>query len=291
MIDRGLATIVNSNKKMRDRALEIGVSEKEYNSCYPPRTAMVHKGKAPALKDALNLLLLVKHILERVSETKRSSYETSGSESWVQTNLWFKNLDATCFRRLLLEFVSPTVKELESRGIIKTFHFLFEPDPHFFLRIEPNSPNDLEKVKHVVRKHLSAIRDLLVTHAEEQEFTSYSGEAEDYGVDGWFVAKRVFEMGSKMAIAQIDSAFRKGRKFDEGKILHCFLNSIGHSVFGIIKNDKFVTSEAMFHLKQFIARIMIIRGKRSLDSETEQETRKLADDEIKQWKGKTMEII
>jgi hypothetical protein len=213
------------------------------------------------------------------------------NEYWVQTNLWFKKLDATCFQRLLLEFVRPTINELESQSIIKTFHFLFEPDPHFFLRIEPNSPNQSEKVRQVIKKFLPAIRDLLVAHPEEQEFTSYPGEAGDYGEDGWTITKKVFEMGSKMAIAQIDSASKKGRKFDEGKILHCFLNSIGYSVFAISKNGKFVTREAMFHLKQFIARMLIIRSKRSLDSETEQETRKLVDDEISQWKGKTMEII
>jgi len=213
------------------------------------------------------------------------------NESWVQTYLWFKKLDARCFERLLLEFVSPTIKELERGGIIKTFHFLFERDPDFFLRIEPNSTNELEKVKHVARKHLSAIHDLLVAHPEQQEFTSYSGEAEDYGEDGWVTAKKVFEMGSRMAIGQIDSAFRKGRKFEEGKILHCFLNSIGCGISGISRNDKFVTREAIFHLKQFIGRMLIIRHKKALDSETEQEIRGLVNDEIDHWKGKTMEII
>jgi hypothetical protein len=213
------------------------------------------------------------------------------NESWVQTNLWFKNLDATCFRRLLLEFVSPTIKELESRGIIKTFHFLFESDPHFFLRIEPNLPNESERVKEVVKKFLSGIRDLLVAHPEEQEFTSYLGEAGDYGEDGWVIAKKVFEMGGRMAIGQIDSAFGKGRKFEEGKILHCFLNSIGRGVSGSWRNGKFVTREAVFHLEQFIGRVLIIRDKKGLDSETEREIRGLVDDEIDQWKGKTIEII
>jgi hypothetical protein len=213
------------------------------------------------------------------------------NESWVQTNLWFKKLDVTCFQRLLLEFVSPTIKELESRGIIKTFHFLFESDPHFFLRIEPNSPNDSERVKEVVKKFLSGIRDLMVAHPEEQEFTSYPGEAGDYGEDGWVIAKKVFEMGGRMAIGQVDSAFRKGRKFEEGKILHCFLNSIGCGVSGLSSNGKFVTREAVFHLRQFIGRMLIIRGKRSLDPEIGQEITGLVDDEIDQWKRKTMEII
>lgn len=100
------------------------------------------------------------------------------NESWVQTNLWFKKLDATGFQRLLLEFVSPTIKELESQDIIKTFHFLFEPDPHFFLRIEPNSPHESERVKQVIKEYLFGIQDLLVAHPEEQEFTSYTERLE-----------------------------------------------------------------------------------------------------------------
>jgi hypothetical protein len=212
-------------------------------------------------------------------------------ESWVQTNLWFKKLDATGFLRFLLDFVSPTIKEVESGGIIKTFHFLYESNPTFLLRIEPNSSNELEKVKNIARKHLSAIRDLLVAHNEEEEFTSYSGEAEDYGEDGWVIAKKVFEMGSRTAIGKVDSTFRKGRKFEEAKMLHCFLNSIGFSAFGLSRDDKFVTKEASFHLDQFIGRMLIIRNKRSLDSECEQEIEDLVHDEIMQMKGKIIELI
>jgi len=178
------------------------------------------------------------------------------------------------------------MKELESQGIINTFHLLFEDEPQFFLRIEPNSPDESEKVKHVVKEYPTAIRDLLVAHPEQQELATYPGEAEDYGEDGWLIAKRVFEIGGRMAIGQIDSAFRKGGKFEEGKILHCFLNSIGCGVSGLFRNDKFVTRETIFHLKQFTGRMLVIRDKRSLDPETEQEIEELVDDEIHQWKGK-----
>jgi len=116
-------------------------------------------------------------------------------------------------------------------------------------------------VKHVVKEHLSAIRDLLVVHPEEQQFTSYQEEAEDYGEDGWLIAKGVFEMGSPMAIAKVDPEFKRGRKFEEGKLLHCFLNSIGHTNTGIMRNGKFVPSEALFHLEEFIGRMLIIRQK------------------------------
>jgi hypothetical protein len=79
MVDRGLATIMNSKLKMRGRALKIGISEEEYDTCYTPRTDMVHKGKPPTFRDALSLLLLVKHILERVPGMKKSGNETLGS--------------------------------------------------------------------------------------------------------------------------------------------------------------------------------------------------------------------
>ena len=79
MVDRGLATIMNSKLKMRGRALKMGISEEEYDTCYTPRTDMVHKGKPPTFRDALSLLLLVKHILERVPGMKKSGNETLGS--------------------------------------------------------------------------------------------------------------------------------------------------------------------------------------------------------------------
>ena len=128
-------------------------------------------------------------------------------------------------------------------------------------------------------------------HPEEQEFTTYPGETGDYGEDGWVIAKKVFEMGGRMAIGQTDSAFGRGRKFEEGKILHCFLNSIGCGATGFSRNGKPVTREAVFNLKQFFGRMLIIRDKNSLDPEIEQEIRWLVNDEIDQWKGKPMEII
>ena len=213
------------------------------------------------------------------------------SESWVQVNLWFRELDPTGFQRFLLDFVSPTIKEVESGGIIKTFHFFFEGNPTFLLRIEPNSPNELEKVRHVAQKYLSTIRNLLVAHPEEEMFTNYPGEAADYGEDGWMIAKKIFEMGSRTSIANVDSTFRKGRKFEEGKMLHCFLNSVGYSTFGLSIHNKLVTKEAMFHLDEFVGRMLILRGERSLDSECEQQIQELVQDEINQWKGKTVEVM
>jgi hypothetical protein len=70
MADRGLASLVSSKHCIRPRALEIGISPKQFEECYSARTRMAHKGERPTLGDALNLLLLLKRILERLCEKK-----------------------------------------------------------------------------------------------------------------------------------------------------------------------------------------------------------------------------
>ena len=69
MVDRGLA-LVSLEKHIKPRALDIGIPEKEFDSSYDARNKMAHEGKMPTHVDALNLLLLVKHILERLGEKK-----------------------------------------------------------------------------------------------------------------------------------------------------------------------------------------------------------------------------
>jgi hypothetical protein len=72
MVDRGLA-LLYPKKRIRQRVLEIGITKDEFESCYDARTKMAHKGQHPAAKDALSLLLLVKHILEQLCERNSKS--------------------------------------------------------------------------------------------------------------------------------------------------------------------------------------------------------------------------
>lgn len=66
-VDRGLAS-VSSRRHIRDRALDIGISESEFDTSYGARTDTVHKGISSSYLDALNVLALMKHIVEHLIE-------------------------------------------------------------------------------------------------------------------------------------------------------------------------------------------------------------------------------
>lgn len=144
------------------------------------------------------------------------------NEQWMESRLWFSKFNAECFQRLVLKLIKPVLKDLEETNILETFHFLFEPGPHLLFRIKPNKTSDFEKVKNVVKGYLKEIQDFIVAKPENELFTVYQGEVKDFGEDVWEIAKKVFEMGSRMAVGQLDPEFKKQKKFDEGKILQLF---------------------------------------------------------------------
>ena len=212
------------------------------------------------------------------------------AELWIESRLWFRSLDDKQYERLLLEFVKPVLLDLESLRPVGAFHFLFESGPHFLLRIEITG-NELEKIKSLVKKYLPRIDDFLIQKNEEELFAEYRGESEDYGEQDWLIAKKAVEIGSRMGIAKVDPAFKKGRKFDEAKLLHCFLNSLGYSMFGIRKQNRNVSLEALFHLNQFIGRMLITRGQKAVDPEIESEMETLFHEQIENWKGRIIETL
>jgi hypothetical protein len=157
--------------------------------------------------------------------------------------------------------------------------------------MQTNSESSVQEVKRAVRNCLTSIEDLIVQEPVYELFTPYERETVDFGEDGWMIAKKVFEMGSRMAVAKLDPESRKGRRFDEGKLLHCFLNSIGHGILVVNRGGRPVTSEVLFHLNSFLGRMLIIRGKRIMDNDTESETRGLIEEQIRWWKQNALEGI
>ena len=212
-------------------------------------------------------------------------------EIWVEATLRLGRFDQVGHKRLILNFVKPVIEDLEDKDVLDTFHFLFEPGPRLLLRIQPKAENNVQEIRETVRNFLTEIQGLIVQDPAQELFTPYGGEAEDFGEDGWMITKRVFEMGSRMAIGKLDQEFRKGRKFEEGKLLHCFLNSIGHGILVVNRGGRPVTSEALFHLNGFLGRMLIIRGKRIMDNDTESEARGLIEEQIQWWKKNPLEGI
>lgn len=198
-------------------------------------------------------------------------------EHWVEARIKFKSpqLDFPEYQRLLLAVIKPTIQELEESHELVSFHFLFEPE-HELFRIRLSTLSSIERVKQLVRERMEQVRDLVVTEDHEL-YGEYSGEAGHFGEDRWQLAQKMFEMGTRLAIAQADPEFSKGIGFVPGKIVHCMMN------------PNFGAMEYNFYLEQFIGRIM--GGKTVVDEETERETKRLLDTKLKEWKNAQLRII
>lgn len=150
------------------------------------------------------------------------------TEKWVETRLWFTRFDQECYRRLLLTFIKPVIKELEKNGSIETFHFFFEP--YLSFRILPTTEEKIDDVETAVKNHLKEISDFIDLKRAQEPFVDYLGEANDYGEDGWLITKKFFECCSRMAIGRVNPEFKKKKQFNEGKFVHCFLNQWGYNI-------------------------------------------------------------
>lgn len=209
------------------------------------------------------------------------------NELWFEFEAQLNYSDLNTHEILLRGFIGPIIKELERRDLLETFHFFFEPN--FLLRMKPKSTEITDQIHSTIEMYLPNAKDMITplrsSHGE------YTGELEDYGEDGWTITKKVFELGSRMAIALADPNSKKGRKFSAGKLLHCFLNSLGYSIFFKRLNDRVVTREALHHLDEFIGRMLILRKKPTMDLEIESEIERLTKDQVSSWRGKSIQLV
>jgi hypothetical protein len=165
--------------------------------------------------------------------------------------------------RLLLDFVKPTVETIESKGLLKTFHFFFEPNG-FHFRVRANKREEVEEINEIVTHRLEKMNDLTFSMSE------YTGEQGSYGTKGWNYAQKFFEYGCRISLLK-KGTLRKLRgdpeaseeilkickipteqrdQFFEIKFIHCFLNQM---TFDILH-------EADFHLRGlFKDRIEVMR--------------------------------
>ena len=113
----------------------------------------------------------------------------------------------------------------------------------------------------------------------EELFGDYQGESEHFGDDGWLLAQKLFEMGTRLAIARVDDEFIKSKGFEVGKLMHCMLNPI------------FGQSEFNFHLEQYIFRIMLSKRKNMIDEEVTEEVKKILHNKLEEWKDVKFQTI
>lgn len=191
-------------------------------------------------------------------------------KNWIKLGLSLheiKNLNEEEKKKLLL-VVTPIIEKLKEKNILETFHFFFEPflDLRFQIKKEDDIPKAKEFILSLINQELPKEKIFVISKngrffpKNSPEFSEYFGEEEDFGKDGWMIAKKFFEIGSRFALCKMDE--NKDRvilkkvggviegKFDEGKFIHLILNQLGYST----------PDEAQFHLNRFFERLMRIYG-------------------------------
>ena len=170
------------------------------------------------------------------------------AEEWVEAGIWFRN--EVALRDIVLGITKPIASRLRGEDWVRSFHYFFEDDPHLLFRVEVGDDERVDVAKDLVKKVLDEDARQIIDEFDVDR--PYAGEAESYGENGWNIAKRVFELGSRMAISLFDEKFDRGKSFQQTKLIHCFLNPQG-------------VQEADFHLDTFIGRVLIESGKTKLD--------------------------
>lgn len=151
---------------------------------------------------------------------------------------------------LILGFIKPIIDHFAQRNLLKSFHFFYEGN-RLELRLELGDGVSRDEVKNALRTYLNNVADLV--DAAKSDVGDYEPEVKDdqYGIEGWEIAKKIFEYGSRLAIGLVDPKFRKGELLREGKLIHCMLNSLGYGA----------REEKKFHITQAIEREIIIMSR------------------------------
>lgn len=208
----------------------------------------------------------------------------NNKEVWLATKLWTKELD---YKKFVLSFVKPTVKELKKSKLIECWYFLFERGHiNFMIRLDEKTENRDEiienMIKPIIYKNIEKIKDFMdENESPNPKHPPYSGEADTYGREGWVIVQKFFEYSSEFALCNTDQNKDIGEGFNENKLIHCFLNSLGYSYY----------QEPLYHLDSFFGRIMSITNNSELDNTLKQRIEGIYRERLKEWENKKIKII
>jgi hypothetical protein len=161
----------------------------------------------------------------------------------------------TRHRKLILGLVKPLVDHFVSRRVLNSFHFFYEGN-RLEIRLELSEDIHRNHVNNLFRKYVDNVADLIDT--AQSGIADYQPEVKEYGIDGWEIAKKMFEYGSRLSIALVDPRFQRGHLLREDKLIHCILNSCNYDT----------PSELMFHIYRAIERqVMTISQERGVKPE------------------------
>ena len=161
------------------------------------------------------------------------------SDRWLIVEADFQTLQN---QDIIRRFVKPIVDEFDGRFI--TFHFFFERQ--FLLRLKAEETLLTESVIPFIDRKLSALNAANRSVRVDAGYT----EEHDYA-DGWQLAQRIFEVGSRLAILKSEASVGNvvaGPQLNEGKFVHLLLNQSGYSTGG----------EAEFHSERLVERLEML---------------------------------
>jgi len=144
---------------------------------------------------------------------------------------------------LVRNFLEPMVQEFERNNILGSFHFFYQ-GIRLELRLELDERVSRDDLRDLVKAKLPSIADLVDIEKSNVEDFQPESKDDQYGIEGWEIAKRVFEYGSRLSFALDTPDFRRGRLLHQGKLFHCMLNSLSYGP----------TEERDFYLTQAVER-------------------------------------
>jgi hypothetical protein len=175
----------------------------------------------------------------------------NNNEIWLVTEIYPK--DNNQIKKLVLDFIKPTVESLEIKHLIDTFHFFFEPQLLF--RIRTADVDKRNEAKSVVNLNLAQLKDNIKKSEVKEDYT---GEHKDFGTEGWIYVQKLFEYASRISLLKMETLSGKksyedcclNGQFNDGKLVHCFLNAQGFNTF----------DEAAFHNRVNFERLSMAYG-------------------------------
>lgn len=152
-------------------------------------------------------------------------------------------------REIIRRFVKPIADEFDGRFV--TFHFFFEQ--LFLLRVKADERLQSESIMPFVERKLTELNAMSCNVRLDRGYT----EEPDY-LEGWGLAQRIFEDGSRAALLMADAEVgnaRAGPQFNESKFIHLLLNHCGYST----------ELEAGFHFESLVERLEMLHSGYNMD--------------------------
>ena len=159
---------------------------------------------------------------------------------------------------IIRSFIEPLVNYCDTVDGFTSFHFLSENGkPHLLLRIlgEENI------LRECIKPWMENKKNELNLNGHFTPVGEYLGEEEAFGREGWVITYKIFEWASRGEILRLNPDIQKGPLFDEGKIIHCFLNCWGYKIL----------DEFKFHLSSSLERMSVLKGIIEWDPEVAKE--------------------